>query len=234
MASSTLFDIINAGAGVNTDGFTAATGSITPIADITYVMVGSLNSAGQSSEHTLSGTNGWSTTWSAITTLRNAANTERLTMFRGTPPSTTAGILTGQSSGEIQDAWIIKPVCIENLGSAVPVQSASATTTTTTTGVHFSGALADVWNPVLMGVMTNSASGSIVLAAASGNFITPQANASDGLRALFVFRPNNTSGMTVTTPTGDDVAIMLELDHDGSDVGSGSGVAAILGSFDAF
>src|SRR3990167_4401683 len=105
MASINLIEIVP-GTASNTDGTTFAGASHAPnnVTDPVYVGVAALRAAGQSVTPTLAGTNGWNTAWTAIATIRNAANTIVLTVFRGTPVSTVAGVLTATFTGETQDA----------------------------------------------------------------------------------------------------------------------------------
>src|SRR3990167_3630028 len=102
---------LSSGGASNTDNTTYPTSSLTPpnTTEVVYVGVLALRAAGQTVQPTVAGTNGWDTTWTQIITIRNVAATIALSVFRGTPVSTTAGTMTATYTGETHDAGVIVP-----------------------------------------------------------------------------------------------------------------------------
>ena len=207
----------------NTDLTSYPTGSNSPVATSAYLVVcAALRAAGQTATPTLAGTNGWNVTWTNRGTV--LVNDDlRLTLFSGTTgASTTAGTLTADYGAETQEAHGIVTVLL-GAANAAPVQVKTGTTTAgTTLALTMDGAFADAWNATLY-ILANDATTGGPNNPTDTTMMTVggQTAATDGVRVNMWFTPNNLSTYTNPAVTSSDLAGMLvELDHDGSDVGA--------------
>jgi hypothetical protein len=100
---------VSKGKGSGTNTASQATGSITPVSgELMLVWVASTR-AGASNTPTMTGTNGLSVTWTAVANIQDSGNTEKLTLFRGVPSSSVAGVLTIAFAAQTQltVSWLI-------------------------------------------------------------------------------------------------------------------------------
>lgn len=227
MAASTMQKIGAMNVASNIDATSYATGSGTPVSSsVYYVAVGARRAAGQTVEPTLAGTNGFNVAW-AVVGASVLSNDIRLTVFRGTASSGTAGTLTATFTGETQDCCSIGVYRVTAVNAA-PAQTKTGTATSTTITVTFDGGLSDVWNAVALFLANNAATGAMTAGVddVAHYIVAPQLAASDGARVNVRFCPGNLSAITASGMTSSDIAALLvEFDHDGSDVSS-AGVGA--------
>lgn len=95
------------GSGVTTAS--QATGTITPVSgELMLVWVASTR-AGASNTPTMTGTNGLNGTWTAVATIQDSGNTQKLTLFRGVATSGVAGVLTiaFAAQSQLTVTWVV-------------------------------------------------------------------------------------------------------------------------------
>lgn len=118
------------GKGSGTLSASQATGSITPVSGrVIYVWVASTFATAPNTP-TMTGTNGLSVTWTAIANVLNSGNTQKLTLFRGVPSSSVAGVLTIAFAGQLQltVSWqVVTVTVIDQTTSQGVVQSITGT-----------------------------------------------------------------------------------------------------------
>ena len=232
MASTASRKISAASWASNADATAYTNVSTTPVDSGVYIVVSQARrAAGQSVTPTLAGTNGWNVTWTARGNI--LIGDLRLTVFTGTiGASPSAGQLTATFTAETQDCHVGTVFLLSNANEA-PVQikmgSVEADTTITVT---FDSGLTDVWNGVLMVIANAAATGAMTAGLDDVDHYQcgAQHAAPDGVRANARFSPINQSAMTASGFTSSAIAAaLIELDHDGSDVSAGAGIAQLVG-----
>lgn len=136
---------------------TLASASITPVNGTLY-LVAVANVHASVGTPTLSGTNGFSVTWTQVTTRADAGSVERLTVFRGVASSGTAGVITADFGGVSQTiALMVTMKCntVDQASSQGVVQSVSATQAASAAPTVTFSAFATVYNIALMFSMTS-------------------------------------------------------------------------------
>jgi hypothetical protein len=191
-----------------------------------YVYSLALRSGGQTAVPTLSGTNGWNVEWTPIANV--SVGNIRLTVFRGvTGATTTAGVLTVNYGSETQTAHAGHTIKWRSAESA-PVQHKTGTAEAATSiAVTLDNAFADPWNGTVMAVGAEIGTGTFNTQQDVEHY--PPASqggltATDGIQLTLRFSPINLASMTIVRSNSANLAaIMMEIDHDGSDVGGAGG-----------
>lgn len=145
--------LLTGGKGSGTSTASLTTGSVTPVSgQLTLVWV-LCQRAGASNTPTMTGTNGLSVTWAAVTNVQDAGNTAKLTLFRGIPSSAVAGTFTIAFAAQVQSAVVWIAITFTNINTttnqgvvqSVSGSSASATSHALTLAAQANNANAGVY-----------------------------------------------------------------------------------------
>ena len=115
-------------------GTTLAGNSVTPVSGDLYI-VAVAHAHASVGTPTLTGTNGFSVTWTQVATRADAGSAQRITVFRGVASSGTAGVLTADFGGVSQDTSRMTTLRCPSINQASAqgvVQSVSATLASST------------------------------------------------------------------------------------------------------
>lgn len=197
--------------------------------------VATVIAAGTPNTPTATGTNGLNGTWTAITSV--VQDQIKLTLFRSTAQSTTAGVLTFDLAGQTNSAAVWGLTQWANVSTTINVQSTTGTANAGTT-IAWAAPLA------AFGAAFNT---TYAIVCVAGSFLTVRSNNTQGLMAMMQAQSTSSgegsgsdfySGAEVNSPTleasgagGDMVAIAIEVAHDGTGVSSGGGSDTFVPTF---
>lgn len=206
------------------DGTTHTTASSSPTTTgiVLYAAFGALYSAAPDTP-TCAGTNAYSGTWTQVATATRG--NIRITVFRSTAQSTTAGTVTATYTNTmLTGVWSL--IEVSALGGAAPVQSVTNNLATATFDFTAGplATFADSWNGTLMFTCRNHAGDQNVLETqgrAMGIGQTATA-VTEALSLRPFFYPGELLNPSSTGTAADVVGVAMELDHDGSGISSGS------------
>lgn len=152
-----------------TDATSYATASVSPTnGRVLLAWVATQITAGTPNTPTASGTNGFSGTWTAIANV--VQDQTKLTLFRSTAASGTAGVLTFDLGGQTNSAAVWGVDEWVDVNTTINVQS-------TTTGANAATNL--TFSPSLA-AFASSLNGVYACVAAAGSFVTVRQNATQG------------------------------------------------------
>lgn len=138
MSSTLPVQVDTKSAGGTANALTSST--LAPVTGLAYLCFVSNTKAASVSTPTLSGTGGFSVTWTQVQTEPNAGATQRLTCFRGVASSTSAGAVTADFAGVDQTGislLIIKCLEINTATNQGVQQSVVSTATSASPSVTF-------------------------------------------------------------------------------------------------
>lgn len=216
-----------------TDATTYTTASVSPTTTGIPLYVGfATRYSAAPDTPTCAGTNAFSGTWTSVGTITRG--TIRLTVFRSTAQSTTAGTITATHTNTmLTGAWTL--VEVANLSSAVPVQS--KTEDLGTAIFNFDADALAAWtsphNSMLMFVARNHAGDQNVdetTGRAMGIGQTATA-VTEALVCRAFFYPGELTSPAATGTAADVVGLAMELSQDGTDISSGSSTNTFVPTF---
>ena len=226
--------LVQGNSGTDATSYTTAATPTLVSGTVVTAWVATLISAGTPNTPTCTGTNGLNGTWTAITNV--VQDQIKLTLFRSTTTSTTAGTLTFDLSGQTNSAAGWNIVAWDNVATTINAQS--------TTGVANGGTAPTFSALSAFGAGFNA---TYVAMAAAGSFLTtrgnntqglmlqiPQASISNGeISGADFFSPGevNSPSVGVSGAGSDIVAIAIEVAHDGTGVSSGGGADTFIPTF---
>jgi hypothetical protein len=136
---------------------TLAGASLTPVSGALY-LVAVANYLAAAGTPTLSGTGGFSVTWTQVATRAGAAASQRITVFRGVASSASAGVITADFGGVSQDQIRMVTLRCQTINQASAqgvVQSVSATLSPSALPTVTFAAFSAVLNVAVMFSMTD-------------------------------------------------------------------------------
>lgn len=222
--------IANSSATDATSYATATSPTLTNGAVLT-AWVATVIAAGTPNTPTATGTNGLNGTWTAITNV--VQDQIKLTLFRSTAQSTTAGVLTFDLAGQTNSAAAWGLTQWANVNTTINVQSTTGTANAGTT-IAWAAPLA------AFGAAFNT---TYAIACVAGSFLTVRSNITQGLMSIMagssisgteVSGADFYSGAEVNSPSidssgaGDIVGIAIEVSSNASSGGGGSLVGGLL------